>query len=137
MLLVDEQEKAPQEDKEEELTKQRLIAKKLRKRYKAAKLEIDDLTKEFATFKQEHLAHIRLLEKDLKFNKKLVETILNENELYKLRQKANWDEDFQDWTVPLFIFNSKEHNIAFPDINAKMRVEQSKEERELVFTDSI
>ena len=73
MLLVDEQEKvAPQEDKEEELQKQRLIAKKLRKRYKAAKLEIDDLTKEFATFKQEHLAIIRTLEKDLKFNKKLV-----------------------------------------------------------------
>ena len=94
MLLVDEQEKVPQEDKEEELQKQKLITKKLRKRYKEAKLEIDDLTKEFATFKQEHLAHIRGLEKDLKFNKKLVETILNENELYKLREKAIWDEDF-------------------------------------------
>ena len=68
MLLVDEQEKAPQEDKEEELQKQRLITKKLRKRYKEAKLEIDDLTKEFATFKQEHLAHIRALQKDSKFN---------------------------------------------------------------------
>ena len=34
-----------------EWLEQRLITKKLRKRYKEAKLEIDDLTKEFATFK--------------------------------------------------------------------------------------
>jgi len=59
--------------------------------------------------------------------------MLKENELYKLREKANWDENLKEWKIPLFIFNAKQGDIAFPTIGAKGRVEQSKEERELAF----
>ena len=52
MLLVedDQQEKAGS-NKDEEISKLRSMVKKLRKRYKAAQLEIEDSTKEFATQK--------------------------------------------------------------------------------------
>ena len=70
----------------------------------------------------------------MKFSDKLIQIMLSENELYKLRQKANWNDDTAQWSIPLFIFNAKQGDVAFPTINAKTRVEQSKEERELNFT---
>ena len=45
--------------------------------------------------------------------------------------KDDWDEEKADWTIPFFTFNPKEKVIAFPTINAKQRVEQMKEDREL------
>ena len=111
------------------------MVKKLRKRYKAAKLEIEDCTKEFATQKQELLDIVRFQEKDMKFSDKLIEIMLSKGELYKLRQKANWNDDTQQWQIPLFIFNAKQGDVAFPTINAKTRVEQSKDDRELNFAD--
>lgn len=57
--------------------------------------------------------------------------LFSENELYKLHNKSKWDEERGDWTIPLFTFNPKNKDISFPSINAKSRVEQSKDEREL------
>lgn len=57
--------------------------------------------------------------------------MLSENELYKLHQKCKWDDDKNDWTIPMFTFNLKNKDISFPSINAKARVEQGKDEREI------
>ena len=57
--------------------------------------------------------------------------MFSDNEIYKLHQRAKWDEEKADWTIPFFTFNPKEKVIAFPTINAKQRVEQMKEDREL------
>ena len=57
--------------------------------------------------------------------------LFTENELYKLHNKSRWDDERGDWTIPLFTFNPKNKEISFPSINAKSRVEQSKDEREL------
>jgi len=76
---------------------------------------------------------VRIQEKDMKFSDKLIQIMLSENELYKLRQKASWNEDKKKWSVPLFIFNAKQGDVAFPTINAGARVEQSKQERDLNF----
>lgn len=57
--------------------------------------------------------------------------LLSENELYKLHQRSKWDDEKGDWTIPMFTFNLKNKDISFPSINAKQRVEQAKDEREL------
>lgn len=44
--------------------------------------------------------------------------MLSENEMYKIKQRAQWDENKNDWKIPLFYFNSAEKNIQFPTINA-------------------
>ena len=57
--------------------------------------------------------------------------MLTENELYKLQSRAKWDDERGDWSIPLFTFNPKSKDISFPTINAKSRIEQAKDEREL------
>lgn len=42
--------------------------------------------------------------------------------MYKIREKAKWDENKQDWKIPLFYINEKENNIAFPTINAMCNI---------------
>ena len=57
--------------------------------------------------------------------------LLSDNELYKLHQKAKWDDEKGDWHIPYFTFNPKNKDIAFPTINAKERAQQAKEDREI------
>jgi len=49
--------------------------------------------------------------------------LLSEHELTKLHQRSKWDDEKGDWTIPLFTFNHRAKDIAFPTINAKQRVE--------------
>jgi len=62
-----------------------------------------------------------------------VHIMLNEQDQYKLRQRSSWDEDTRDWTIPLFILNKIQDEVAFPTIGAKARVQQAKDERTLLF----
>ena len=98
------------------------IIKKLRDKYKAAQMEIEDLQHEHEFNKEDLLDGIRDQEKDLKFANKVIKIMLSENEMYKIRQKAQWDDNKSDWKIPLFYFNSAEKNIAFPNINAQCKV---------------
>lgn len=104
---------------------------KLRAKYKAAESEISDLTHEHQQQKTELLDIIRSQEKAVKFSNKVMNILFTENELYKLHNKSKWDEERGDWAIPLFTFNPKNKDISFPSINAKSRVEQSKDEREI------
>lgn len=115
----------------------REIMDKLRSKYKAAEAEIADLNNEHQQQKDEYLEIIRSQEKAVKFSNKVMGIMLSENELYKLHQRSKWDEEKNDWNVPQFQFNLKSKDVSFPTINAKERVEQAKEERELaVFSDT-
>jgi len=104
---------------------------KLRGKYKAAESEIGDLTQEHQQQKNELLDIIRTQEKAVKFSNKVMGILLSEHELYKLHQRSKWDDERGDWTIPMFTFNPKAKDISFPTINAKARVDQAKEEREL------
>lgn len=74
---------------------------------------------------------IRSQEKAVKFSNKVMGILLSENELQKLHQRSKWDDERGEWSIPQFTFNHRTADIAFPTINAKQRVEQTKEEREL------
>ena len=137
MLLADDinerEDPADGDEQAAELERLRNINKKLRSKYKEAQQEIKNLAKENDSNKTELLDIIRMQEKDIKFNEKLVQIMLNENDQYKLKDRSAWDEDTREWTVPLFILNKKQDEVAFPTIGAKARVEQAREERDLFF----
>jgi len=109
----------------------REIMEKLRGKYKAAESEIGDLTQEHQQQKNELLDIIRTQEKAVKFSNKVMGILLSEHELYKLHQRSKWEDERGDWAIPLFTFNPKAKDISFPTINARARVDQAKEDREL------
>jgi len=60
--------------------------------------------------------------------------LLTKNELYKIKEKVEFDFERNKWLVPPFILKGKE--VSFPKIsNAMNLVEQSLNERELQFTE--
>jgi len=61
------------------------------------------------------LETIRTQEKDLKFANKVMNIMLNENEMYKIREKAQWDENRLDWKDPSLYFNSKDKDVQIPN----------------------
>lgn len=137
MLLADDatenQPVADDGDQKAEIERLRTINKKLRRKYQEVSQEIKDLNKENDTNKTELLDIIRMQEKDIKFNEKVVQIMLTENDQYKLRERSTWDEDTRDWTVPLFLLHKMQDEVAFPTIGAKARVEQARAEREITF----
>jgi hypothetical protein len=60
--------------------------------------------------------------------------LLTKGEIYKIKEKVEFDFDRNKWIVPPFILKGKE--VSFPKIsNAMNLVEQSLNERELQFND--
>ena len=116
---------------QQEVDSMREIMDKLRSKYKAAEAEIADLNKEHQQQKGEYLDIIRSQEKAVKFSQKVMSVLLSENEQYKVHQRSKWDDERGEWNVPQFQFNLKSKDVSFPTINAKERVEQAKDEREL------
>ena len=92
------------------------IVNKLRKRYKAALSEIKDLEEEHQTEKSDLLESIRNLERDLDFYKVIVNTLMKEDHLYRIKAKSRFDIEINKWIVPPFIFKAEEVN--FPKLKA-------------------
>jgi len=119
---------------QEEVTAQRQIIKKLRAKYKTMERDLKDNQKEKEGDREELLDTIREQEKDLDFYKGVLEMLLTKNELYKIKEKVEFDFERNKWLVPPFILKGKE--VSFPKIsNAMNLVEQSLNERELQFTE--
>ena len=60
--------------------------------------------------------------------------LLNKSEMYKVKEKVEFDFEKNKWIVPPFILKNKE--VSFPKIgNGMLLVEKSLEERELEFTE--
>jgi hypothetical protein len=115
---------------QEEVTAQRQIIKKLRAKYKTMERDLKDNQKEKEGDREELLDTIREQEKDLDFYKGVLEMLLTKNELYKIKEKVEFDFERNKWLVPPFILKGKE--VSFPKIsNAMNLVEQSLNEREL------
>ncbi len=139
MLLADDINERQEEsgDTKAEIERLRTINKKLRRKYQEATQEIKDLGKEHERGKTELLDIIRMQEKDLKFSDQICKIMLRENDQYKLRERSSWDEETRDWTIPLFILQKIQDEVAFPTIGAKARVEQARVDREVYFTDEL
>ena len=106
--------------------------KKLRAKVKMLERDLKDHQKEQEGDREELLDTIRAQEKDLDFYQGVLAMLLTKNELYKIKEKVEFDFETNKWIVPPFILKNKE--VQFPKIsNAMSLVEQHLEERELQF----
>ena len=70
---------------------------------------------------------------DLKFQSSLLNAMLKDSDLFKIRQRSSWNEETKEWSVPHFLLTDKKTDVAFPTINAKQRVDQVREDRSVTF----
>ena len=92
---------------QEEVEEQRKIIRKLRKKYKSALAEIKDLEREHELNKEDLLDTIRLLEKDIKINNAIMLNLLSPEELNKVRARARWRDDRNEFYIPPFVVANK------------------------------
>ena len=97
---------------QEEVEAQRKIIKRLRQKYRQAKAELNDIEKDQEDKSEEYLDTIRAQEKDLDFLNAVVAMMLKDGEMYKLKEKIDYDFEAGKWKVPPFIIKNKE--VAFP-----------------------
>jgi len=99
---------------QEEVDEQRKIIKRLKKKLKDANSEIKDLDREHELNKEDLLDTIRLLERDIKINNAIMAYLLSPEELEKIRAKARWHDDRNEFMVPPFIVRAKK--VKFPKL---------------------
>lgn len=114
-------------DLQEEVNDKSKLLGKLRKRYKAALAEIQDLEGEHYNEKADLLETIRTMEVDLGFYKAIVEMLMNENNLYKIKSKSSYNDEKSEWEVPPFIMKGQTMNLPKLGFQKAMRfVEEEK-----------
>lgn len=120
MKLLEEQKKKEEDlllmehdynDLQEEVTEKTKLLSKLRKRYKGALAEIQDLESEHLNEKSEYLDTIRKLEIDLSFYKTIVDMMMSENNLYKIKTRSQYDDETSQWEIPPFVLKGKQVNL--------------------------
>jgi hypothetical protein len=118
--LLDEQKRKDEDlllieheynDLQEEVNDKTKLLNKLRKKYKGALAEIQDLESEHYNEKAELLDTIRTMDIDLGFYKAIVDILLNESNLYKIKSKSAYDDEKQEWDIPPFVLKGKQVNL--------------------------
>jgi len=87
-----------------EVEAQREIINALREKYKNHDREVKDLNKEHFEEKQDLINEVRSQVDELKFCKKVIALMLRPDEIARIRSKAQYSEELEDWIVPAFIF---------------------------------
>ena len=137
-LLVKEKQKKEEEllmvekkynDLKDEVLDYRNILKKLRAKYQVAATEIRDLQIEQQRDKEELLSNIREQDKELDFYKGIVQKLINEEEIEKIRVKSVWKGDY--WEFPLFTLTNIVINLPIISENKKFEIENDRENKEI------
>ena len=124
-------------DLQTEVNEKTKVLKKLRKRYKAALAEIQDLESEHLNEKAELLESIRQLEVDCGFYKAITDNLLNDHNLYKIKAKSQYNDETSEWVIPPFILKGKQ--ISLPKLGlqkAKKFVEEEKSQQIVDFKET-
>ena len=93
---------------QEELKDKSLILEAEKEKYEAAVSEIKDLQKEHQEEKEGLLDSIREGNQETEFYKKIIEIMVSDSELEKIKNKSSWDDESKAWTVPLFVVQNKQ-----------------------------
>eukprot|EP01022_Parablepharisma_sp_SALTPOND_P021435 TRINITY_DN422_c6_g1_i1.p1 TRINITY_DN422_c6_g1~~TRINITY_DN422_c6_g1_i1.p1 ORF type:complete len:714 (+),score=75.66 TRINITY_DN422_c6_g1_i1:9369-11510(+) len=104
MLMFEKQYK----DVQEELKDKDDILQNIREKYEAALSEVKDLQREHQDEKEMLLDTIREQNQEVEFYKKVVEIMMSEGELEKIKNKATWDDESNTWSIPLFVVQNKQ-----------------------------
>ena len=121
-------------DRNEEFEEHKKVLKEIRERYKGALQEIKDLEEEHEKEHAQLIDTIRQQEHELKLYKGMLGMMLKDNEIEKVRRKCMFDDEKQEWEIPVFILKAKE--VQFPRLSAnKARdmIESEKNSREVEF----
>ena len=69
--------------------------------------EIKDIKSEYQDEKESLLDTIRYQNQDIDFYKKIVEAMIPSSELSKIRNRTKWNDNTDNWDIPLFIVRNK------------------------------
>lgn len=111
-----------------------MIIKKLKLKYDQALNEIKDLQSENVGEKEDLMIQLRQQEYDVKFYKSLVQNVMKDNEIAKLKAKSVWDDGINDWVIPAFLLKARA--VELPSLSIKKNaqnefMEQQKDQREM------
>jgi hypothetical protein len=87
---------------QEEVEDCRKIIKKLRQKNKAMNAELKDIHRENIEKNEELLDTVREQTKELDFLNQVVSFVLTDEQLYKIKEKTDWDEDRNKWKLAPF-----------------------------------
>lgn len=125
-------------DLQEEVSEKSKLLGELRKKYKAALVEIQDLESEHLNEKADLLETIRTLEIDFGFYKAVVDTLMNENNLYKIKSRSQYDDEKSEWEVPPFVLKGNQINLPKLGLQkAKRFIEEEKSNQVVDFKENI
>ena len=123
------------ENLQEEINDNRQIIDKLKQKLQAANMEIKDLQNEQQGDRDELLETIRQQQYDLRFYKRIVQMLMKDEEIAKLKLKSKYDDNTNDWVVPPFILKAKEVTLPSLKKTGYDVMEQEKENRDLAIDD--
>ncbi len=115
--LVEQQQKKEAErqaveqqyqDVQDELRDKSGLVSEMKAKYESALSEIKDLEREHQDEKEGLLDTIRDQNRELDFYKRIVEIMMSDGELEKVKSKAEWDDESKLWSIPLFIVQNKQ-----------------------------
>jgi len=92
----------------------RKIIKKLKQKNKVYQTELKDIHRENADKNEELLDTVREQAKELDFLNQVSGFLLTEENLYKIKEKTEWDEERRKWKLAPFIIKQKE--VSFPKL---------------------
>jgi hypothetical protein len=107
----------------DEVSSLREMIVKLQAKCNQTSSDLQDLTRETNEQKQEFLYLIRDHDSDLKFANAVIQQMMRDSDLAKIKQRSVWNEGRKEWVIPNFIISDKKSEIQFPTINAKQRVD--------------
>ena len=93
---------------QEEVEDCRKIIKKLRQKYKGVTNELKDIHQENAEKNEELLDTVREQAKELDFLNQMIGNLMTDEQIYKIKEKTEWDEEKRKWRLPAFIIKQKE-----------------------------
>lgn len=94
--------------------------KKLRAKVKVLERDLKDNQHEQEGDREDLLNTIREQEKDLDFYQGVLAMLVTKNELYKIKDKVEFDFERNKWVVPPFLLKNKE--VSFPKISNAMNL---------------
>ena len=81
--------------------------------------------------RDELLDNVRTTSYDLKFYRKMVQMLMKEEDIARIKSKSSYDDNQDDWVVPPFMLKAKEVTLPQLKKNGYDVMEQEKENREL------
>ena len=91
-------------EKTESVEEMTIKYREMQKKYKQICYDVRDAERENYKSKEEQLDQLRGQDRELDFSKQIVAILLSENEQAQIREKAKWNEEYDDYLMKPFFF---------------------------------